>query len=486
MQNKKNIRTAATILLLTVIIILCFAACGRNNEQTEADASNQAEGAGPRPGDTASGADLIEDEPFFDRDQFYGETLTVSVLSRYRNFIMRFADAFMWQNPGVTVELISFGDNLSRALEETSAGLASGTAPVLMESVLVNSRHTHYFEDWLRFIDTTPDFNNDNYFMNVFDAAILNDSLYEFPLTFTFGMVAANRTIPGLTQTMEMYGDGITMSQLMELRNLMHFTGNPMYLWYNFDVNHGLWGYLQNFFNLETRMVDFNNQRFIDFISYAREATRPDMMFDSFNDLFHGTPSSVHWMGAINVECEEECSQSFLFRYMAMNRNYDFAGQIDDVLFTGATPIVSDQGDLIITPMRTHVLNAGATPVQQALAWDFMQFLVSAEGHRIVEGMGLPMLSVNRETARFTVERNWPSWDARHSSIGIRISGTTGNEAIQNTIERLIALGDMPMILAQTLPYYAYGTLRDFHYGAVSAEETAQLIQEQVEFAWSG
>jgi len=506
MQNiKVQLQCKAALLLLIMIVTLNMIACGRNTQSLD-DVSAQADGTGPRPGDTTVGGANIPDtgqleaEQLMDRTHFYGETLTIYALSRYSNNIAAFADEYMRRNPGITVEITTFGSNLSRAIDQTTAALAGGTAPVLMEAVMVNTHNTGYFADWLPLINATADFNDYNYFMNVINAASASGYLYAFPLTFSFSIVATNNLVSGLYQAMEMYSDGISMSRLLELARTYNIPGSnpyteyPMYLWHNFDVGFGF-EYMHGFFDPETRMVDFNNQRFIEFINYARAITYPDKEFGLFED--HLVPS----LGARSTSSIVFGWWRYLFHYIRICDNHDLHGNaqlaMEHLYFAGSAPIVSDQGELIITPMETYVLNARATPVEQALAWDFMQFMVSAEGtlaisthippvHHlsgmtIIRGR-LPMMSINRETARVVVAVNWPNVTHHFCSMALRLTGNTGSEVAPSVNARLADIGSMPMVLAQTVPRAVNEVLPNFHYGNITAEEAALLIQGHASF----
>jgi len=498
----------ATSLLLIVMIVLSLAACSRRSESSDADAHTY-EGAGPRPEGTTTGDTNVPhaipdtgqevDIHLIDRTQFYGETLTIYAVSRFSNNIAVFADEFMRQNPGITIEIITFGHDMTRArrdvntvLENIAAQEAPHVAPpVLIESTLVNTHYTHHFENWGPFIDATPDINNYNFFMNVINAMTLDGYLYEFPITFLYSMVAANNTIPGLVHAMEMYEDGITMYRLLGLMRNFNTTrfhpdvpDQPMYFLHNFDVGYGF-EYLHDSFNSETDVSEFNNQRFIDFLNHAREATYPGKVFDEDYAPDFPTMASPDWAFTI--------WRYFFINVGAMDYHGVMAFRRDDLrtYFSGATPIVSEQGELIITPAATYVLSTHATTIQQALAWDFIQFLSSEEGARAVYlDIGIllraPMMHINRETARFIFRADW-STISNFCELTFILTGTTdGDMAIPVMYDWIDTLGNMPMVLAQTWPDAVRLVLQDFHNGAISAADTAVLIQDLIEFEMAG
>jgi len=523
----KLITTACTALLLTMMIVISLAACGRRNESSETDAYTH-EGAGPRPGagiavDTTAGdshehdTTQTPDVQLIDRSQFYGETLTIYVLSRYHNNIGAITDEYMRQNSGVTIEVISFGGNLTRAIQETNiaigevarpSGAPPPIPPVLIESTLVNLHATHRFVNWAPFIYSTSDFNDYNFFMNVIEAMMVEDYLNEFPVAFSFSMVAANHSIPGLAEALEMY-DGITMYRLLGLMRNFNITGyhpypgvshQRMYLWHNFDVGYGF-EYLQDIFDSEDGTAEFNNQRFIDFLNHAYEVTYPDKVFgEDYAPPLHILRSPdwalVNWRYFF-LKINTSDSHNIMPFFGDNPRNFVYA--FSHLMFSGLTPIVSDYGDLIITNTSSYVLYTGATPIQQALAWDFMQFMASEEGARAAsrrissaaQGSAmarerLPMMNINRDAAHFSVRANWPAPD-NFCNFAFVLTGTTySEEAIPILDDWINDIGDMPMILAQTWPDAARLILQDFHNGAITAADAALIIQSLIEFEIAG
>jgi len=501
-------------LLLIMIIILNSAACGRKGESSDANTCAY-DVSGPRPGDTSVNDASIPDtdqsmsELPIDRSQFYGETLVIYALSRNSNSIATIADEYMRQNPSITIDIIGFGGNLDRARQETSialgdialpAGAPPVTSPVLIESTLVNPNDTHHFVNWTPFIDATPYLNDHNFFMNVINAMKVEGFLYEFPLTFLFDLIAANHTIPYLTQAMETYEDGITMYQLLGIMLNFNTTGyhpfdpdQPMYLLHNFDVGYGFES-LHDCFNSETGTAEFNNQRFIDFLNHAREATYPDRMFGEDYAPHFVTMNSPDWAFVIWKYFFINIRTSISNNVIAFRTNHLRS------VFSGATPIISSQGALIIIPAAAYVLSVQATPVHQDLAWDFIQFMASVEGSQaayrsirsrqqgnelggsVATRERLPMIPVNRDAARFTVSADWPA-TGNFCNLTFMLTGTINGEvAIPLMNDWLDDISDMPMVLAQTWPDAVRLTLQDFHNGAISAADAAVLIQDLIEF----
>jgi len=457
-----------TSLLITVVMTFSLVSCGgSDNEPAETTTYTQNDITET----TNQTTDTTQPEPD-SLDRFRDETLTISIFAD--NFIRPFIHVFMVQNPGVTVDVIDFAGNWERGREQTNLQLMTGTAPALLDSSFVDYRDpsvARFLIDWFPIMDADPYFNEDDFFMNVFHASAIGGRLYAFPHAFSYTMVTANSTIPGLTQAFEGFGDGITASQLLDLHRQTP-TESPMFFERNFDVTWGMWEYLHNFIDMETHWVDFDNQRFIDFIYYAREITSPDTNFG--------------WMTASTVTSQEEeaaWSQRYFFQYTTPRLFQYLIDFEEDLLFASAIPIVSDHGELVMHTWRAHALNAQATPVQQDLAWEFMRFLASVESHASSNVWRTHIMPVNRNLLRFAIEREmFNDIDYLTQQYGWRPYGNR-DDIIENVITRLTTIGDLPMVSQQapeTIQSIIMEALEDFHFGLVSGEETAQDLQRRI------
>jgi len=547
-NSKHWVLITCAALLLTVLMTLSLISCGRNSEHDDTG-TNHAEGAGPRPGDAgdANPAGLLDLASAFDRDLFYGETLTISV-STDSSHMQALADAYMQHNPGVIVEVIPnyiayiydeifdgtytyVHRNYALSLETANEvrwyvnnRLENGTAPILICSRIIdhhNPRSVRYLADWFPIMSASPYFDEDEYFFNVFHAVAIDGRLYTFPTRFSYRMVVANSTVPGLVPLLgthnDMYG-GVTISQQMEMMRHLWSAGNQMYLDSYFDVFVGIWDYLYNFINMDIRHVDFNNQRFIDFITNALEITCPNTIYGQrrvSNRTTHARDVELReryffqHIGDTVFQYFVDFGEDFHGNYFAFMAptpiiySHDEIFDFSSVLtiadrdaqpqhnIVAPAPIVSSRGELIITTYDSFVLNAHATAVQQALALDFMEFITSFASHTAITRLIQPpiqLMPINRDlfarivgfaildaTSNIALA-SWtnyhgPVWAAQLNDIGIHLYTT---------------IGEMPMITTQMPPEVTsiiFEELEAFHIGSVPAEETARNLQNRVSAA---
>jgi len=486
--QKRWVLVTSTALLLTIVLALSLVSCGRNNESPESGTSGQTVG-GPRPGDAA---DVEFDDTHIlhisqtpaadDPNRFYGQTLIIS--SAFTDTLERLARSYMLLNHGVTVEVIE------SSREETAMMLMTGGAPILMCHRLVDvfdSRTAGFHADWLPIMDAEPGFDENNYFMNIFDASTVNGRLYNFPITFEFNFVTANNTVPGLADAMERYSilyNGITTSQLMGLHRTF-VAQSPLLHDQNFDILVGAGNSINDFFDWDTGQVDFYNHSFIELINSARTFTNPNRELGAWWGINTNTPAIV---GAL--------SEMYMFYYippLMLEFILDFDG---DWIFTGTTPIVNNQGELVVRTVEAYVLNAAATPIEQALALDFMQFAASRLGRYVVASqshMGFSFVTyqpfffpVNRDALLFEITGNLVDIITTAAVHNRGITGTRA-EIAERAYEQLSVVGEMPM--AQIQPDHIHGiinnALRDFHIGLTTADQVAYSLQGRLTAALS-
>jgi len=414
-----------------------------------------------------------------DRTLFYGETLTIATVfggqepSPYQSL----AKQYMAANPGVTIEVINLrpytsdADRFANKRDEIGVQLMAGSAPVLIDGAFVDHRDprsAHFFVDWFSIMDADPSFNEDDWFMNVFHASAVNDRLLAFPLLFHREMVTANSTIPDLPEALAVQ-DSITLSELMELHRKVSTDTSFLFAPY-FGASRVVTLYLDSFLDMDTGLVDFNNEQFIDLIAYAREITGQNMTDERY------------W---IDPELEVYWSENYFFYISDFSMYQDLPHLETGPLFTELTPLVNERGELLVdTSWSTYVLSANATPVEQALAWDFIQFVMNPDNRDTLVHM--------QPTNRHLFHHGAVLW-LRHTigttreDFGWQLLTDTIDESVEDVKIRMEALGDMPMANTRTLPFAIENIIDEalelFHNGLVSAEQTAADLQNRVTLA---
>jgi ABC-type glycerol-3-phosphate transport system substrate-binding protein len=413
-----------------------------------------------------------------DRNLFSGETLIVATQSA--STVRPFLNQWRSRTSGVDFEIICFSDDLGagnyrKVREEIEDLLMAGAGPVLIDGWLVDHldpRLSHFFVDWFPIMNADPNFNEGDWFMNVFYASALDGSLYAFPNLFAYYTVAGNNTVPGISEALAAK-DGVTISELLELH---HEAPMDNLLWVdpNFDVSWIINFDVDRFIDFEAGWVNFNSQEFIDAITYAYQTTSPD------NWMFRG------WAGrdissASGVVYQKE---KYLFQVMTIGEFLKLLSLDPEFPFSNPTPLVNERGELLVQPWQSFTLSAGATPTEHALAWDFIKFMNNPDN--LWRNPHLPMNSTNREKFYLVADQDL---QVRGSAEHVLATGWQIGDidiAIESTINQIAEIAHMPMALTgeigipNVILNLIWETLELFHDGLVSAEETAENLQNQV------
>ena len=151
----------------------------------------------------------------------------------------------------------------------------------------------------------------------------------------------------------------------------------------------------------------------------------------------------------------------------------------EEALFTEPTPLVNDKNELIVFTGNSYLINANATPAQQDLAWDFIKYIMQPENNTEIVPLSHP---TNRALLRHALEYGVQN-DIRGFFPG-RWNGTM-DEAVEIVYAQMTAYGDMPMVNFMVHPNVIHDSiaeaLRNFRDGLVSAEDTARIMQNQIE-----
>ena len=407
-----------------------------------------------------------------DREAFVGETLTVVGVSFVLDSLAR---QYMNENPGVTIEITCIigatghPDEINELRREIEGEFMTGGGPTLAESFIIDFGNPDIRErliDWYTIMGADPNFRQEDWLTNVFKAQAMDGHLYAFPREFNFYFTTINTIV---TDYKDLWGDRehVTFIELMEMHQGLPLD-NPLLFERNFDIQWFLLFSLDNFMDYESGWVDFDNETFIESISYARDITCPESMFGG-------------WQGSdiVRPSEEEEMSGQYFFNIRPASIMHQYLFNFETPLIFGeVTPIVNNDNDLIVIGGEGLVLNANATPIQQALAWDFINFISVSNAPGRTDFFGLP---TNIETFYAYLERIVADLMFRLPQYGWRIDCEAA--AFEDLVRQLTPIVSMPMAI-HAMPAGAFNVFNEalelFHDGEVSAEQTAADIQRQV------
>ena len=460
-------------LVLSSIVLLLLVSC---NNTSETDNVN----------DTNNAIDpIIEQIVNLDMEALEGEVLTIAI-SGNKLVLLEFTQRYMIQNPGITIEIICYewlfrrDGNLSAAQQEIGVQLMAGTGPVLIDSDLVdylNPASQQLLFDWFPLMQASPDFNEDDWFMNVFHATSINGRLYKFPVGFDYVRISYNSLIPGLSEIMS-GREGITFSELFDIYDNFTYdkTHNFMYFFSLVNLRWVLPCFIDNFIDLENGIVDFNDE-FIEFITYANNIA-------SFAGLVDWSHPEINF---ITLNMDAYLSERYFFRSFR-SIHYNMLLDVNDVFsFKGYIPIVDTSGEVFINTTggggNSWLLNANATSEQLAIAWDFIQF--RNDPSNFPGSWDSHFIPTNRDMLMHQLKTRLygPGGAIRWLNPDVTLAEALGTSDI--VFEKITEISERPLRNFNRLPDSVNTVLWDavsqFTYGLVSAEQTAQNLQNQIE-----
>ncbi|MCL1994798.1 MAG: hypothetical protein FWG63_01170 [Defluviitaleaceae bacterium] len=416
-----------------------------------------------------------------DRRLLNGTTITMFVVEEPVMGLT--AQMYMMQNPGITVNVVNVMD----------IGSFSDTDFTLIDSRAVDWRSPSVsanLADWFGIMYTDPNFNENDWFLNIFDAMAVDGRLTAFPRAFSFGVAAANSRVADLTDTLAQYNT-VTNEDLLVLHERFATEELP-YLYFSHNFLNSTIGQIDRFLDIEAGRVEFDNEEFENLLTRISDVSRGESS-ESFHELL-----LRQWLMEFSVEYTENFLDSYLFRQYFVPQSLEpfFHLELVGGGFMGYVPIVDSAGNLLVTHLEpAFVLSSDATSAQQAVAWDFMQFLQNPD-----QGLS---------TASHTMQHNLPTFkplfhnmvDTRvqshvisflnqllgsdHDTIPVNLSMDNPMEYYKERItDILYTAANMPMRhiqpFSQTIIDILSEVLADFDNGIISAQQAAERLQSRV------
>jgi len=408
-------------------------------------------------------------------------TLTISSPNMWTG-LAHFARMYMDDNPGVEIIINDWDGDFMRFIEQKPAMLMAGTADDLIDNLGgIDTRAPStqaLLADWLPIMRADPTFNDAYFFTNVFDALTIDGRMYNLPMAFSPTRLAYNTAIPRMSE--KMFGrSSITMSEVHAIHRA--FAPDDFFVHNSYDVLYATGFKIHSFIDFENRTANFNTPEFINFITESKALTHPD--------------KEVGWTFAstyYNPETMADNSLRYLFQQQFMGDPFQFLIPFEETLtFNGSIPIVNERGEVPIQAFPAYVLNGRSASEVQAVAWDFIRFILNPELFQIdVEAEISPMISmipVYRPLLKFNLERQVPGWMSHFKeNYGWRPT-LSEEDTIEYVYNRLSELGSTPLADRVYTPNAVTEIISEvmmqFHEGLVTAEQAAEDLQNRVTLA---
>jgi hypothetical protein len=324
-----------------------------------------------------------------------------------------------------------------------------------------------------------PDFNEDEWYMNALNAFAQDGRLYRFPASMSYHAVSVNNTIPGLREAFA-GRDSITVEDMIDLYNEFN-TDGQFFIEEGFGLDWIISFFLHEFIDLEAGKADFDNQRFIDLLGIFRE-----------NADSNRNPLLSWDLAEIDAHQREK-----YFFSLRSGVNIDsiamplISGQrLQSLSFDEMIPLVNEKGEVFIDAepyTKSFTVNANSTPIEQALAWDFVKFMHSTDAIDVstsFEGSPFAGFSPNRNHLLYGIEGFLRVMIQRSRAASLPV-GVTVEEGVERAWPILNKIGEMPMTRTHNAPEIIIEAIEEllepFELGFATAEQTARSIQGRVE-----
>ena len=359
---KKKLYYFVILSVLSVILVAC---AGQNTESSDL------------PPDVSHDSEIVE---LIEQNENIVEptTLTISTFwndSRLNAEIEKFKE--IHKNVEIIVDVYE-ADFMTMDFEkyatQVSVGLMSGTAgDIIMPMwIIPNFNFMNYIDngllvDFYTLMENDPNFDPDDYLMNVFKAKEYKGGLYEFPIGFEYKHIAANSHFSEELVYMLNEVDSVTYDDLFEIyKNLDNAEG--FYFARSFNITAAILENLYKFIDFENKTCKFDTAEFVQFITDALAFTNPDEVENT------GMGSSSNMIPADEIL---ENSKSYLFQLFTDSNYHYFLDYEWNNPFPNLKPLADSDGRLSITPSQLYAIPASSQ--NQELAWEFIKFLTSED-----------------------------------------------------------------------------------------------------------
>jgi len=462
-----------TALMMVGVIAFGMVGCNTNTNPTITEDSQMGQQADQQTGQQTGNPPVVQPQ------SFDGLTLTMNTSLSWMG-LDEFAQKYMEANPSVTIE-VNIIDDFMQAFEMLPAQLMAGTAADLMDSSGIDYRNPStqaLLADWFPVMRADPTFNENDFFMNAFEAMSSGGRLFNMPTSFRFDMIAANTTVPGVSEALGRHST-VTIADLQAIHRSIA-TESDFFIHDSHDAFLAVVYQLDSFMDFENRTANFNSQEFIDFITEASAITAPDAMFG-------GIMSS----NLYSPEHMAENAQRFLFQHFNPDV-YQFLLPLEEELaFNGMVPLANERGELLISAFPSYVLNGRAVPEVQALAWDFIRFMQTPIQNEPIAGTswlrGGTIIPVYRPMLRHSLEHALPGWfDWTEEEFGWR-STLTPEQSVEHIYNLLSERAQMPltdqMPISMSIMWILSEVMQQHHEGLLTSAQAAADLQNRITLA---
>lgn len=442
------------ILALFVCMVCLLSGCG--NAQTQDEENLQNEGTDI----SSSNGTTEQKKEEYVQPEMKGEITVSSFMEQ--EFLTAAAEQFMDLYPDVKVTVNVYNETSGAgSVEDYQTYLNTKIMTGKAEDIILNSflpvekySEMGVFEDLSRYISLTPEFTEENYFMNVLQSAEeKSGEIYLIPYMAKFDVVGFSDVLLSEQTGMESRLQSAGFSDRMEIaKELVSNTSkkNAFLIMMN-EVQFA--DYLiedkfGDFIDVEKKSVNLNSDAYITLLKEVKELSDNhafDADVDFYNTEYYYAATCDYDVQAAFYELDEQSGLSY------------------------SMPIADSEGNVAVNANYCMALNSASQ--NKDLAWEFMKYLLSEEVQTLPSVHGL---AINKKGFDAAVERYYNFYAESNSGL---VEKEEYGELLQDWMEQINDCDTIDSAI-WTLIEEENGK---FFEGKQTAEDTASVLQRKIE-----
>lgn len=441
------------LLALFVCMVCLLSGCG--NAQTQNEENLQSDGT-----DISSSNGTTEQEEEYVQPEMKGEITVSSFMEQ--EFLTAAAEQFMDLYPDVKVTVNVYNETSGAGSVEDyqnylNTKIMTGKAEdIILNSFLPVEKYSEMgvFEDLGRYISLTPEFTEENYFMNVLQSAKeKSGEIYLIPYMAKFDVVGFSDTLLSEQTGMENRLQSAGFSDRMEIaKELVSNTSKKnAFLIMTNEVQYAdylIEDKLSDFIDVEKKSVNLDSDAYITLLKEVKELSDNhafDADVDFYNTEYYYAATCDYDVQAAFYELDEQSGLSY------------------------SMPIADSEGKVAVNANYCMALNSASQ--NKDLAWEFMKYLLSEEVQTLPSVHGL---AINKKGFDAAVERYYNFYAESNSGS---VDKEEYGKLLQDWMEQINDCDTVDSAI-WTLIEEENGK---FFEGKQTAEDTASVLQRKIE-----
>ena len=400
--------------------------------------------------------------------------LTISVINKLPP--LQYAiNHFKTIRPEVEVVVHESGDYDKYAMQLT-AQLLSGNADDLFDGAGLDTprlQESGYMADIYPLMRNDPAFQEDDYFMNVFEAMSYRGKLALFPTSFVYTLFGVNNRYSADLTARFQQQETVTHRQILKLYQEFN-AESGLYAHANMDAYVFLRDNIQDYVDFENKTCDFMNPEFIQLLRDLKEATYPKRITDG-----HLGGLLAYDSYDFLTETLEEEAHKYLFKWTDSTRGHYQAlfPLAEPPAFVDYKPIVSESGNMLINVYNDYGISE-ASPNKE-LAWEFLRLMTTPEA---AGEFPMRYFPVNRGFFRHNLTQGLLE-DLEFWRRQLDIEGDD-EEVIAQLLSIYEQYSDMPMVKSSmfeiTIHELTGESVKAYYQDELTAEQVAAELQNRI------